>query len=219
LKEGHSLFRPARFLEAGRPKGEAELGGVLIHGRYRTPEEMVYLASRLNLDNIRWIAPAAGHDRSWYPGLFMDPVSSNEPALTQAIALIDNATARVSENGRLGPDQLVMMGFSQGACLTVEYALRHPGRCHTLIVFTGALFGPAGTQWAGSSTMLAGTRVLITGSDVDDWIPEARVHETVRVLRGFGAAVEARIYRGRPHEVGDAELAEASCLIKKQVTK
>lgn len=191
------------------------MGGVLIHGRYRTPEEMTYLASRLNLNNLRWIAPAAGHERSWYPGLFMDPVSANEPALTQAIKQVDTAVDRASENGRLPPEQLVMMGFSQGACLTVEYALRHPGRCRTLIILTGGLFGPSGTVWRGSPTMLSGTRILITGSDVDDWIPEARVHETADVLASFGADVEMRIYHGRPHEVGEAELAEAACLIKR----
>jgi predicted esterase len=176
---------------------------------------MIYLSSRLDLDNIRWIAPAAGHDRSWYPGLFMDPVSSNEPALTHAIKQIDSAVERAAEGGRLGPGQLVMIGFSQGACLTVEYALRPPGRCRTLIAFTGGLFGPPGTVWQGSPEMLYGTRVLITGSDSDDWIPEARVHETASVLKSFGADVEVRIYQGRPHEVSDAELAEAGCLIKK----
>jgi predicted esterase len=215
LTDGPTLFRPARFVETGRPKGEATLGGVLIHGRYRTPEEMVYLSSRLNLDNIRWIAPAAGHDRSWYPGLFIDPLPANEPALTQAIKQIDNVLDRASEGGRLGPSQLVMMGFSQGACLTTEYALRHPGRCRTLIVLTGGLFGPPGTEWPGSPAMLAGTRVLLTGSDVDEWIPEPRVHETARVLRSFGAEVELRIYQGRPHEVSDAELSEASDFIKR----
>ncbi len=213
MTEGHPAFRPTRVVEAGRPKGEAELGGVLVHGRYRTPEEMVYLSSRLNLDNIHWIAPSAGHDRSWYPGLFMDPVSSNEPALTHAIKRIDDAMDRADENGRLDPGRLVMMGFSQGACLTVEYALRHPGRCRTLIILTGGLFGPAGTEWKGSPGMLSGTRALLTGSDVDDWIPETRVHETARVLQGFGAAVEVHIYPGRPHEVSEEELVEAGCFI------
>jgi phospholipase/carboxylesterase len=209
LTDRHRSFGPARVVEAGRPKGEADLGGVLIHGRYRTPEEMIYLASRLNVDNIRWIAPSAGHDRSWYPGLFMDPVVSNEPSLTQAIRQIDLAVDRASENGRLNPQNLVVAGFSQGACLTVEYALRHPGRCKRLIAFTGGLFGPPGTEWAGAPGMLSGTRVLITSSDVDDWIPEARVRETAQVLAGFGADVTLRIYHGRPHEVSETELVEA----------
>ena len=212
------LVRPARFIESGRPKGAAELGGVLIHGRYRTPEEMIYLSSRLEVDNIRWIAPAAGPDRSWYPGLFMDPLPSNEPFVSQAIRQIDIALERASEGGRLSPDRLVLMGFSQGACLTAEYALRHPGRCQTLIALTGGLFGPDGTEWNGSPGMLAGTRMMITGSDIDEWIPETRVHATAQVLRNFGAEVEVRIYEGRAHEVSEAELKEAGLLIKKART-
>jgi predicted esterase len=196
---------------------EAELGGVLIHGRHHSPEAMVDLSSRLNPINIRWIAPAAEKDRSWYPGVFTDPVSVNEPALTRAIERIDNAVEQASGNGTLGPNQLVMMGFSQGACLTVEYALRHPGRCRTLIVLTGGLIGPPGAEWPGSPTMLSRTRVLLTGSDADEWIPEARVHQTARVLRSFGAAVEERIYPGRPHEVSDAELVETSAFIRRLV--
>jgi phospholipase/carboxylesterase len=185
-----------------------EFGGVLVHGRYRTPEEMIDLSSRLNLDNIRWIAPSAGPERSWYPGVLMDSLSSNEPALTRAIARIDSAVEAA------GGNDIVMMGFSQGGCLTVEYALRHPGRCRTLVVLTGALIGPPGTEWRGSPAMLSGTRILLTGSDVDEWIPEARTRETARVLEGFGAAVELRMYPGRPHEVSAAELQAAAGFIK-----
>jgi phospholipase/carboxylesterase/glyoxalase family protein len=209
----HSVFKPVRFLEAGRPQGAAELGGVLIHGRYRTPQEMVYFASRMGVDNIRWIAPSAGQDRTWYPGVFMAPLPSNEPFVTQAIRTIDHAVDRANESGRIDRRHLVMVGFSQGACLTAEYALRHPGRCSTLVIFTGGLFGPPGTVWQGTPEMLSGTRVLITGSDVDDWIPEARVHETASVLAGFGAEVTVRIYPGRAHEVSDAELTEAGAFI------
>jgi phospholipase/carboxylesterase len=212
----HSVFRPVRFLEAGRPQGAAELGGVLIHGRYRTPNEMVYLASRMALDNIRWIAPSAGQDRTWYPGVFMAPLPSNEPFITNAIKSIDHAVDRAGEAGRLNARHLVMVGFSQGACLTAEYALRHPGRCSTMVILTGGLFGPPGTVWRGTPAMLAGTRVLITGSDVDDWIPEARVHETASVLAGFGAQVTVRIYPGRAHVVSDAELTEAGAFINAQ---
>ena len=220
----HSVFRPVRFLEAGRPQGAAELGGVLIHGRYRTPQEMVYLASRMAVDDIRWIAPSAGHDRTWYPGVFMAPLPSNEPYVSNAIKVIDQSVDRAAEAGRgeagrLGARHLVMVGFSQGACLTAEYALRHPGRCSTMVIFTGGLFGPPGTVWEGTPEMLSGTRVLITGSDVDDWIPEARVHETASVLTGFGAQVTTRIYPGRAHEVSDAELTEAGAFIAAALTE
>jgi predicted esterase len=214
LTEGpYSAFRPLRFLEAGRPQGAAELAGVLIHGRHRTPQEMIYFASLIRVDNIRWIAPSAGPDRTWYPGIFMDPLSSNEPFVTNALKTIDHAVDRAGEAGRLDARHLVMVGFSQGACLTAEYALRHPARCSTMVIFTGGLFGPPGTVWHGTPAMLSGMRVLITGSHVDDWIPEARVHETANVLAGFGAQVTVRIYTGRAHEISDAELEEAGTFI------
>ena len=174
---------------------------------------MIYFASRMGIDNIRWVAPSAGHDRTWYPGLFMDPLPANEPFLTHAIRSIDHAVDRASEAGRIDPRRMVMVGFSQGACLTAEYALRHPGRCSTMVIFTGGLFGPPGTAWPGTPAMLSGTRVFITGSDVDEWIPESRVYETASALRGFGADVTVRIYHGRPHEISDAELTEAGSFI------
>ena len=174
---------------------------------------MIYYASRMGVDSVRWVAPSAGHDRTWYPGLFMDPLPTNEPFLTHAIRTIDHAVDRASEAGRINPSHMVMIGFSQGACLTAEYALRHPGRCATMVILTGGLFGPPGTVWSGTPAMLAGTRVMITGSDADEWIPESRVHETAGVLRGFGADVTVRIYHGRPHEISDAELAEAGTFI------
>jgi predicted esterase len=176
---------------------------------------MIYWASQLGVEDVRWIAPAAGHDRSWYPGVFMDPVEANEPFITQAIKQVDFALDIASENGRIPAGRLVMMGFSQGACLTAEYARRHPGRCQTAIILTGGFFGPPGTKWEGTAGMLDGTRVLITGSDVDEWIPEPRVHETAGALRAFGADVETMICVGRPHEVTAPELAAASGLIRK----
>jgi predicted esterase len=208
------LFKPARYIESGQPRGKAELAGVLIHGRYRTPEEMVYFASRMDVHNIRWIAPSAGPDRTWYPGVFMDAMEKNEPFLSQAIRQIDYALETASENGRIPAERLVMMGFSQGACLTAEHALRHAGKCRTFIALTGGLFGPEGTEWRGAPGMLDGTRGLITGSDVDEWIPESRVHESARVLRGFGAEVETLICKGRPHEVTEGELEAAGRLIR-----
>lgn len=175
---------------------------------------MIYLASRMAVDNIRWIAPSAGHDRTWYPGVFMEPLSVNEPFVTHAIRSIDHAVDRANEAGRVDPRHMVMVGFSQGACLTAEYALRHPGRCATMVILTGGLFGPAGSVWTGSPGMLSGTRVLITGSDADEWIPEVRVHETAAALAELGAEVTTRIYSGRAHEVSDAELVEAGAFIQ-----
>src|SRR5438034_710584 len=104
--------------------------------------------------------------------------------------------------------RVVVVGFSQGACLAAEYGLRRPGRCGALVMFTGGLIGPPGTSWrlAPPATTLGGLPVLLTGSDVDEWVPETRVRETASVLTALGADVRCHIYAGRDHLVCDEEL-------------
>jgi phospholipase/carboxylesterase len=209
---------PFPLLEAGRPQGAARFAGVLLHGRGGTPAAMIELASRLDLDGIRWLAPGADGG-SWYPNRFMEPVASNEPFLTRAIERCDAAVGDAAEGGRLIASQLVVIGFSQGACLALEYALRHPGRCGAAIVFTGGLIGLPGTDWQPSARTLAGLRVLVTGSDVDEWVPEARVRETARVLTAKGADVRLRVYAGRPHVISDEEIVEARTFLASQLER
>ena len=201
------------LLEAGVPRGKARSAGILLHGRDRTREEKVVLASSFQLEGIRWLAPAADTG-SWYPGRFFDPVAVNEPFLSQAIDRIDRVVDEAGEGGRLGPSQIFLVGFSQGACLALEYALRRPGRSGALVVFTGSIFGAPGEVRSFPPDLLAGLRVLVTGSDSDEWIPEASTRETARLLSELGAEVRLRVYKGRPHIVSPEELAEARDFIR-----
>jgi phospholipase/carboxylesterase len=183
----------------------------LLHGRGRTPEEKIDLAARFgNIEGIRWVVPEAETPGSWYPGRFWDSRELNEPYLSEAVERCHEAVLEASENSRLGPERLVIVGFSQGACLALEYALRHPGQLGSLIVFTGALMGMPGSDWkAGAPKSLAGLRVLLTGSEVDDWVPEYNSHEAARLFRDLGAEVQLRIYPGRPHIVSEDEIGAA----------
>ena len=204
---------PASLLESGQPRGKALLAGVLLHGRDRTREDKVVLASSFGIDGIRWLAPAADTG-SWYPGRFFEPRAVNEPFLSQAIRKCDEVVEEASESGRLGPERIALVGFSQGACLAVEYALQRPNRCGALIVLTGALIGPPGHPWPSSPKTLEGLRVLLTGSDADEWISEEQTRETARVLADLGADVRLRIYAGRPHIVSEPELVEAREMLR-----
>jgi phospholipase/carboxylesterase len=188
----------------------SDLAGVLLHGRGGTSHEMIGLADRLRLDACRWVAPAAATG-SWYPHRFTEPLDANEPFLSRAIDECDRAVDKASEHGRIPPAQIVVLGFSPGGCLATEYLLRRPGRCGAVVIFTGALIGPPGTPWhlAPPATTLGGLPVLLTGSDVDEWVPEARVRETASVLTSLGADVRCHIYPGRDHTVSDEELVEA----------
>jgi phospholipase/carboxylesterase len=200
-----------RVRAVGSARGASLVGGVLLHGRGKTPEEKIDLAARFgNIEGIRWVVPEAETPGSWYPGRFWDPREVNQPYLDEAIERCHEAVLEASECGRLEPERLVIVGFSQGACLALEYALRHPGRVGSLIVFTGALMGVPGSDWkAGAPKSLAGLRVLLTGSDIDDWVPEYNSHEAARLFRDLGAQIQLLIYPGRPHIVSEEEIGAA----------
>jgi predicted esterase len=203
--------------EAGQRRGAAQFAGVLLHGRGRSPEEMIDLAARMaNLDRIRWLVPAADSG-SWYPRRFTEPVTLNEPFLSQAVEKCHAGIVEASEDGRLKPDRIAAVGFSQGACLAIEYVLRHPGCCGSLIAFTGGFMQQREPNSRILATSLAGLRVLITGSDIDEWVPEQSSRETARILSELGADVTLRIYAGRPHLVNDDELREARELLESRL--
>jgi phospholipase/carboxylesterase len=199
---------PARVVEAGAPRGAAQRAGVLIHGRERTPEEMIDLAVNLQLERVRWLAPTV-EGGSWYPGRFFDPIAANAPHISRAFEIFDQMIDDASEGGRLPPGQIIVMGFSQGACLALEYTVRNLGRSRNIVAFTGGLFGSPGALWPAYPRPLSRTRVLLTGSDTDDWVPEEHVRESARVLAGLGAEVTLRIYPGRPHVICEEEIEEA----------
>ena len=200
-----------RVRAVGSARGLSQFAGVLLHGRGKTPEEKIDLAARFGtVEGIRWVVPEAETPGSWYPGRFFDPRETNEPYLTEAVERCHEAVLEAGEYGRLAPDRLVIVGFSQGASLALEYALRHPTRVGSLIVLTGGLMGEPGSDWKTiAPRSLAGLRVLLTGSDVDEWIPEASTHEAANLFRELGADVQLRIYKGRPHVVSEEEIADA----------
>ena len=200
--------------ETGPSRGDAQRAGLLLHGRERLPEEMLDLADRLNLPAFRWVAPAADGG-TWYPHRFTDPFDINEPFIDEAMAACADAWKEVHDAGRLASSRLAIVGFSQGACIASEYVLRHPGCCAVLVMFTGGVIGKDIRRWLVQGVRLEGLRVLLTGSDADEWIPESRTRMTETVLTALGADVRLRIYRGRPHEVSDEEIAEARELLGK----
>jgi predicted esterase len=178
---------------------------------------MLDLTAVLDIGGTRWLAPYAGSGL-WYPGRYMEPLESNEPQLTRSVERTHWLVMDAAEGGRLGPEQIFIVGFSQGACIAVEYVLRHPASVAAIVVFTGCLMGPPGTVWqtAGGQS-LKGLNVFLTGSDVDEWVAESQTHETARVLGELGANVEMRIYPGRKHVVSPEELSDARDFLERHL--
>lgn len=194
-----------------RPDAGARHALVLIHGRYGTAEGMIPLATALEVDHWMVVAPQAASG-TWYPESFLAPIADNEPHLSSALELVDAAvTALISEG--IEPRSIALLGFSQGACLALEYTARRKAPLGGVIGLSGGLIGPPGTRFEYDG-MREGLRVFLGCSDVDPHIPAARVAETEQVFRGLQADVTARIYPGMGHTISSDELREGRALLR-----
>ncbi len=188
---------------AGRRLGEATSAMILVHGRGAPAEDILGIADELGRPDLAYLAPQA-NGYSWYPYSFLAPMEQNEPGLSSALALLGHLLGRLEEAG-IPPERTVLLGFSQGACLSTEFAARNPRRYGGVVGLSGGLIGPPGTprNYEGS---LAGTPVFLGCSDRDPHIPLSRVQETTEVLTRMGGAVTERIYPRMGHTVNEDEL-------------
>ncbi len=175
---------------------------VLLHGRGSDPAAMLALAGRVGLPDVACVAPAAPGG-SWYPHRFVRPQATNEPHLSQALALVDDALAELARRG-VAPGRVVLGGFSQGACLACEVLARRPRPLGALAVLSGGLIGADEELARPAAGSLAGLPVLLTAAEGDAWIPVQRVRRTAEVLAAAGAAVDLRVLAPaeRDEEVG-----------------
>jgi predicted esterase len=197
-------------LHSGPSLGSARLVAVLIHGRGASAEDILGLASEFEVDDVAYLAPQAAN-HTWYPYSFLSPIPQNEPFLTSALGIVGALIERVRVEG-VPSERVVILGFSQGACLTLEFAARNPRRYAAIVGLSGGLIGPPGTPrlYPGS---LEGTPAFLGCSDVDAHIPVERVHESAAVLRTMKASVDERIYRGMGHTVNGDELRAVTALL------
>jgi predicted esterase len=191
-------------LSAGPALAEAEAVVLAIHGRGASPSDILGLRPAFDRESVAWLAPAAA-GRAWYPFRFIAEVEKNQPYLDSALrrirALVDEVVA-----AGVPPERIVLLGFSQGACLSSEFVARQPRRWGGLVAFSGGLIGAPGTEWTTPGS-LDDTPIFIGCSDVDDHIPLERVEETGQVLTRMGGALELRIYPGMGHTVNADEIA------------
>lgn len=189
-------------LAAGVPLEQAEAAMILVHGRGASARDILTVAAAADTPGFAYLAPEAAGG-AWYPNRFMEPIETNQPWLDSALELLAETVARVGE--RLPRERIVLLGFSQGACLALEFAARNARRYGALVGLSGGLIGPDGTprDYPGS---LDGTPVFLGCSDVDPHIPAARVLETGKVLESLGGKVQVELYEGLGHEVNQDEI-------------
>jgi predicted esterase len=194
------------ILRAGAKPDAARAAMIMVHGRNAGPANILDLAPVFDRPEFMYVAPAAAGG-TWYPFSFMVPREKNEPGISSGLFVIESLVNDLETSG-FAPHQIVLLGFSQGACLTSEFSIRHPRRYGGVMVLSGGLIGPPGTSWDDVTTSLDGTPVFLGCSDVDSHVPAERVLESEAVFRRLGAAVTRKLYPGMGHTVIGDEIEQ-----------
>jgi len=197
-------------LSRGPAPGAARLVAILVHGRGGSADDMLGLAEELLLPDVAYLAPQAAN-HSWYPYSFLTPIPQNEPWLGSALKTVLGVIGGLGEQG-VTPERIALVGFSQGACLSLEAAARNARRYAAVIGLSGGVIGPPGTPRAYTGDF-AGTPVFLGCSDIDPHIPLERVHESAEVFRTMGAVVDERIYPRMGHTINQDELDAVRTLL------
>jgi phospholipase/carboxylesterase len=204
---GHPVLR------AGLSLAEAPAAVIMIHGRNASARNILELVPLLDRPDRAYLAPEAAN-HTWYPLSFLSEIQRNEPYLSSALQRVDELVAEVVSSG-IDRARIVILGFSQGACLASEFVYRHPLKYGGLVAFSGGLIGPPGTRFDAAGDF-AGTPMFFGCSDVDAHIPKARVEESVAALSRMGAAVTERIYPGLGHLISEDEILHARAVLDRQ---
>lgn len=187
----------------GAALADAACGLILLHGRGARSADIIALGRRIAPESCAVLAPEA-YGNTWYPVSFLMPREHNEPDLGDALSRIETVLSTMIDAG-IPREKVVLGGFSQGACLSLEYVARNPARYGGVFALSGGLIGPRidPLEYDGS---LQETPVFIGCSDVDPHIPVDRVRESAAVMERLGAALDLRIYPGIAHTVVEDEL-------------
>jgi phospholipase/carboxylesterase len=197
---------------AGVSLADADAAVVLLHGRGATAQSMLQFAAGFTERDMAYLAPQAARN-TWYPNSFLAPIERNEPGLSSGLQAIKDALAETANAG-ISPEHTLLLGFSQGGCLTAEFIARNAQRYGGVAILSGGLIGPEGTSrnYEGS---LSGTPVFLGCNDNDPHVPQERVHESTDVFENLDGDVTERIYEGMGHTVNDDELQAVSTLLSR----
>ncbi|MEQ8674993.1 MAG: dienelactone hydrolase family protein [Aggregatilineales bacterium] len=204
------------ILTAGAPLDQAKAVMVMVHGRGASARDILSLSAEFARDDVAYIAPQA-YGNTWYPQSFLMPLGDNEPYLTSALQAVGDVVQQVETAG-IPAEKIIILGFSQGACLSTEFAARNAKRYGGVVALSGGLIGAEDTprDYAGS---LEDTPVFLGCSDVDFHIPLQRVHDSKTWLEALGGDVTERIYPQMGHTINEDELEFVRDLVKQVAEK
>lgn len=197
------VHRDQPVLLGGASPAEAAGALILLHGRGGSAQDLLALARELDRPQLAWYVPEAA-GRAWYPYSMLEKVEKNQSHLNSALRLLKAVMGRIEAAG-VSAERVALVGFSQGACLALEFAVRNPRRYGAVVGLSGALMGPEGTPRPYSGSF-DGTPAFLGCGDVDPNVPKRRVDETAEVLERLGAKVTKRIFPGLGHTIAPEEM-------------
>jgi phospholipase/carboxylesterase len=199
-----------KLIAAGKKIAEAKKVLIMIHGRGGNAEDILSLSEHLNVKDYALLAPQATNN-SWYPQSFLAPPSANEPWLSSALERINDVVNDVVNQG-ISKENIYLMGFSQGACLTLEYITRNAAKYGGVAAFTGGLIGDKiyAENYKGD---FDNTPVFIGTSNPDPHVPVERVYASANILKNMNAAVIEKVYNNMGHTINADEIENANRLI------
>lgn len=197
----------------GKAINEAKFAMIMIHGRGASAQSILGLSNEFqNTGGLVFLAPQAS-DHTWYPYSFLAPRDQNQPGIDSGLRAISDIIKKLNDQG-ISNDCIFLLGFSQGACLASEYAVRNPDRYAGVIALSGGLIGSSidPSEYNGD---LKDTPLFMGCSDIDPHVPVKRLDETEDIFSKLGAKVRKNIYPGMGHLVNEDEIAHINDLIKK----
>jgi phospholipase/carboxylesterase len=195
------------IITAGTPLAEAAMALILVHGRGGSAGDMLAVAEVVAPPRTACMAPQAA-EHTWYPRRFVEPVEVNEPYLGSALSMLGDLVERIVAGG-LPEERIAFLGFSQGACLALEFVRRRGRRLGAVLGLSGGLIGETVAPPQAGVRPFEGMPVLLGCSERDPHIPIARVRETDAVMRALGAEVVLRVYPGDDHGINEDEVGIA----------
>ncbi|MFD2573966.1 alpha/beta hydrolase [Spirosoma soli] len=205
------IHNPNNIRTAGKPLEEASKVMVMVHGRGGSAQDILSLSQYIEDEDFAFIAPEATNN-TWYPYSFIRPLEENEPSLSSALQVLASLRARLQSDFNFKPPQIHWFGFSQGACLMLEFVARNAMEYGGVFGLSGGLIGPPGTprRYDGSFNK---TPIFLGCSDTDSHIPKERVLESEAVFQVMGADVTTKLYPNFPHSINEDELKIVNLLI------
>lgn len=198
------------IITAGKELSKASRALIMLHGRGASAGDILSLARHLNIADTALLAPQAAN-HTWYPYSFMAPVQENEPWLSSAIDMV-NQTVDAALKAGIAAGNIYFLGFSQGACLTLEYIARYAQRYGGAVAFTGGLIGDQ-LHTANYQGDFKQTPIFIGTSDPDVHVPVERVHATTKLLQQLNADVTEKVYPNMGHTISEDEINLANRLV------